>query len=278
MKEIIIKTQEELDKLPDGYDEYTEIHIHSSADVWLTITKTPENSKIYLWGSSHAVLWGSSHAELWGSSHAVLWGSSHAELWGSSHAELWGSSHAVLRGSSHAELWESSHAVLWESSHAVLSQNASAKIQDRTVVIEKLQHYATAICIEQKCTIKQKDKTATVIVCPRVLHDIKSFTEIYKENVTGKTMTLYKSVQPDNTDFYSGKIKYEGVVEAPDWNPDPATQCGGGLHLSPTPELTQRYNVGKILKCKVAIKDIAVYGHDITKVRCRNVEVLEEVK
>jgi len=238
MKTIIIKTQKELDKLLDGYDEYTEIHIKSSADIWLTIQKTPENSKIVLRGSSHAVLRGSSHAVLWGSSHAVLWG----------------------------------------SSHAVLSQNTSAKIQDKTVVIEKLQHYATAICIEQKCTIKQKDDTANVIVCPRVLHDIKSFTEIYKENVTGKTMILYKSVQDNYTDFYSGKIKYEGIVEAPDWNPDPAIQCGGGLHLSPTPELTQRYNVGKVLKCEVAIKDIVVYGHDITKVRCRKVKVLEEVK
>ena len=254
MKTIEIRTQKELDGLPDGYKEYTEIHIKSSADVWLTITKTPENSKIVLWGSSHAVLWGSSHAELWESSHAVL------------------------RGSSHAVLWGSSHAVLWGSSHAVLSQNTSAKIQDKTVVIEKLQHHATAICIEQKCTIKQKDDTATVIVCPRVLHDIKSFTEIYKENVTGKIMILYKSVQPDNTDFYSGKIKYEGIAEAPDWNPDPEIQCGGGLHLSPTPELTQRYNVGKVLKCEVAIKDIVVYGHDITKVRCRKVKVLEEVK
>jgi hypothetical protein len=312
MKEIIIKTQKELDALPDGYKNYQEIYINSDPNIWLQISKTPQNAKIVLRESSHAelresshavlresshaVLWESSHAELWGSSHAVLWGSSHAVLRGSSHAVLRESSHAVLResshavlwGSSHAELWgsshavlrESSHAVLRESSHAVLRGNSSAKSQDKTVVIDKLLEQATLICIDKKCAVREKEATANIIISPPVTYNIKSFCDIYSNNMESKKeIILYKSVRPDNDkDFYTNSIKYDGVVECPDFDPDTERQCGGGLHLSPTPELALSYNQGKVLKCSVNVKDIVVYGLDITKVRCRKVTVLGEYK
>ena len=88
---------------------------------------------------------------------------------------------------------------------------------------------------------------------------------------------LYKSVQDDHTDFYTGKIKYEGTVECPDWDPDCNRKCGGGLHLSPIPEAALRYNQGKVLKCLVHPDNLVVYATDISKVRCRLVEVVWEV-
>jgi hypothetical protein len=88
-------------------------------------------------------------------------------------------------------------------------------------------------------------------------------------------VTLYKSVHPDTLcDFHTGWIKYAGVVTCPDFDPDPTRQCGGGLHLSPTPAAALRYNKGTLLVCKVNIDDIVVYGPDITKVRCRKVKVI----
>jgi hypothetical protein len=93
-----------------------------------------------------------------------------------------------------------------------------------------------------------------------------------------KEIILYKSVRPDNhKDFYTNTIKYEGEVICPDFDPDKTIQCGNGFHLSPTPEMAQFYNNdGTVLKCVVAIKDIVVYGLDITKVRCKKVTVLGE--
>jgi len=279
MEEIIITTQKELDALPESYNQYQEIYINSDPAVWLKIVKTPQKAKIILWGSSHAVLWGSSHAVLWGSSHAVLWGSSHAELRESSHAVLWGSSHAVLRESSHAVLWESSHAVLWESSHAELRGNSSAKTQDQTSTIDKLLEQATLICIDKKCKVLKKDRSANIIISPRVTYNIKSFCDIYADNMDSKKeIILYKSVRPDNQkDFYTNSIKYTGTVECPDFDKDETRQCGGGLHLSPTPDLALSYNNGTVLKCRVAVKDIVVYGYDIAKVRCKKVTVIGEV-
>jgi len=93
-----------------------------------------------------------------------------------------------------------------------------------------------------------------------------------------KPLTLYKSVKEDGCDHYTGKIKYEGVVECPDFDPDPTRQCGGGLHLSPTPYDALRYHDGKVLECRVDRKDIVVYATDVTKVRCRKVTVVGEWK
>jgi hypothetical protein len=157
--------------------------------------------------------------------------------------------------------------------NAVISQ-----VRSKSVIIERLSDYATVICIDEKCTIKKQAKTASVIVCPRVLYDIKLFADIYKDNLVGKNkITLYKSVNPGTLcDFYTGKIKYEGTVTCPDFDPNPERECGDGLHLSPTPEMALRYNEGKVLKCEVALKDIVVYGHNIDKVRCRKVKVIGE--
>lgn len=62
----------------------------------------------------------------------------------------------------------------------------------------------------------------------------------------------------------------------PDWDEDPARQCGGGLHLSPSPSLALSYNTGKVLECEVDPDDVVIYGADITKVRCRKVTVIGE--
>ena len=153
--------------------------------------------------------------------------------------------------------------------------NASVKVQNARVVIERITQQAVAICLEQ-CTVKEKDDTAQVIVCPRVLYDKETFLDIYRDQVEGDHVTLYKSVDPDTLcDFYTGKIKYEGTVTCSDFDPDNDRECGGGLHLSPSPDLALSYNRGKVLRCKVHKDDFVVYPHNIDKVRCKKVVVLE---
>ncbi len=238
------------------------------------------SSHAVLWGSSHAVLRESSHAELYGSSHAELYGSSHAVLWELSHAELYGSSHAELRELSHAELYGSSHAVLRESSHAELWESSRGECKSNYVCIDRLGHNAILIYHDKKPTIKEKDATAQVICQPLFKHNKKSFMGIYQKSLDKDGyIILYKVVNPKyNTDFYSGKIKYEGVVNCPDWNPNKNIQCGHGLHLSPTPALALSYHQGIVKKCRVKVKDFVVYPDDITKVRCKRVEVLGAVE
>ena len=93
--------------------------------------------------------------------------------------------------------------------------------------------------------------------------------------VDGK-IRLFKSVKPETlTDNHTGKIKYEGTVECPDFDPNPDRECGGGLHLSPTPEKALNFHKGTVLECEVALEDIVVYAPDTSsKVRCRKVTVI----
>jgi len=145
-------------------------------------------------------------------------------------------------------------------------------------IIEKLKQYSVAISVGFSLSIKEKDKTATLIRIEKAKHTIESFLDFYELTPTkAGFITLYKSVNPKtNCDFYTGKIKYKGTVGCPDWNPDENIQCGNGLHLSATPEDALRYNKGKIIKCRVNIKDIVFYPYDISKVRCKEVKVLKE--
>ena len=152
-------------------------------------------------------------------------------------------------------------------------ENATLKIKSGGSTVGRLKHHCVLICVDCEINITEKDDTAHVVLTKTMSHDIKSFCDLYKGNTVGKKhIYLYKSVNTETgCDFFTGKIKYEGKVICPDFDPDSTRQCGGGLHLSPTPELALSYNKGKVLKCKVALKDIVVYPTDITKVRCREV-------
>ena len=137
-------------------------------------------------------------------------------------------------------------------------------------------HSVTVICQDCKPSIKRHGTGVTVVRTKTFQHSVASFCEMYGNG--SKPLTLYKSVKEDGCDHRTGKIKYEGIVECPDWDPDPKRQCGGGLHLSPTPEDALRYCNGTVLECRVARKDIVVFPTDVTKVRCRKVTVIGEWK
>jgi len=223
------------------------------------------------------------------------------EMWDKSHVKemknnaqidiMRGSSQVdIMKGNSQVkEMWECAQVgVMRESSHINMMkecsqvnaafENVCIKAFSPYVVISRLKHKSTLICQDCTVDVKEKDDTANIIVTKTMQHTKNTFLEIYRDNmIDDNHIMLYKSVNPDdNFDFYSGKIKYEGIVECPDWDDDMWIECGRGLHLSPTPELALYYNRGKVLKCKVNIKDFVVYPHNINKVRCKKVEVLGE--
>jgi len=245
MKTIIIKTQKEFDDLPDKFDEYTIIEIRASERI--TITKKRGNSRAELRENSSAVLRENSSAVLWENSSAALRENSSAVLWGNSSAVLWGNSLVKI----YSDL-----------------ANIKQALQESVVIV-------------QGCKPKLPKKIKHLIRTKNARTTKSEFLKIFKGQVKDGKITLYKSVDPKNDcDFYTGKIKYEvgKTVECPDWNPDKTMECGGGLHLSPTLKEALLYNKGKILKCAVDLKDFVVYAQNITKVRCRKVKVIEEVK
>jgi hypothetical protein len=164
--------------------------------------------------------------------------------------------------------------VAWESSRVEARENSV----NRIFSCSKLEshHHAIVTLQDFECDFVHKSDIP-VIKTKTFQHDLVSFLEIYPAK--RKIVVLYKSVNPENNcDFYTGQIKYEGTVICPNFDPNPERQCGSGLHLSPTPELARSYNNGKVLECHVHIDDIVIYGPDISKVRCRKVKVIGEVK
>jgi hypothetical protein len=190
-------------------------------------------------------------------SSVVAWENSSAEARGNSSVEAWGNSSVVA--------WENSSSRIWSPGVKIESaKNQSVIIFENGLKPKKIPGQGKGVQIVKRKAFVQKP------------HTIKDFVEIYKKNlVDAENIVLFKSVNPKTgCDFHSGTVKYEGVVDCPDFDPSPSRECGGGLHLSPTKGLATSYNQGKLLKCKVKLSDIVVYGPNITKVRCRRVEVL----
>lgn len=53
MKTIVVKTQAEWDALPKAFSEWTEIEIHSSADILIEIRTNPDSSNVTAYDSSN---------------------------------------------------------------------------------------------------------------------------------------------------------------------------------------------------------------------------------
>ena len=157
-----------------------------------------------------------------------------------------------------------------------VSGNATIRVFSDAATIEAALMFAVIIMVGCVCKIMKRAKTASVIKNKIATYTKANFLQLYEPDKKGN-VTLYKSVNPETgCDFYSGEIKYEGTVTCPDWDGDKKRQCGGGLHLSPLPEMALKYNEGKILKCKVHKNNFVVYPNDISKVRCKEVTVIGE--
>ena len=150
------------------------------------------------------------------------------------------------------------------------------------VIVKAIKDWAIITLEEKthKITLPKKSKNSRIIKRKQTQYNADSFAEIEMlERPSKDSVILYKSVNPENNcDFQTGKIKYEGIVTCPDWDGNVEKECGNGLHLSPTPQLALSYHQGKLLKCEVKLKDIAVYSKNLTKVRCKKVKVLGEYK
>jgi hypothetical protein len=140
--------------------------------------------------------------------------------------------------------------------------------------------FAIIISINCKVKFKKRNKTVsfTEIKTKRTVFSNSMFCDTLEKVKEG--YVLYKSVNPKNgCDYQTGKIKYEGTVTCPDWDPNVSRECGGGLHLSPTKAMALSYHNGKVLRCAVKPQDFIIYqAGNFTKVRCKKVTVIGEAE
>jgi len=162
--------------------------------------------------------------------------------------------------------------------------NAQLTINSTDVIIQTAKQNSILICYKLP-KIKYKQKTVKIIKTKKVVetYSINYFIDKWNVEKENNYLILYKSVNPkNNTDFYTGGVKYDigKTVIAPDWDSKYTGECGKGLHLSPTPFMALQFNNGKVLKCRVKKSDCRMIKNPTypTKIRCKQVEVIEEVK
>ena len=273
MKEIIIKTQEQYDKLPKSFKNETQINI--IGDVGAIGHK--ENAIYSVYGNAMIKsVYGNAMIKSVSDNATINSVYDNATI----NSVSGNATINSVSGNATIKYVSGNATIKYVSGNATInsvSGNATIKIYSSSVNINRLLMQSIAICIDCHPTIKDIDITATAINKTTAKYTKEDFINIYNDNmIDDNHILLYKSVNENHFDFLTGKIKYTGMVECPDWDDNIERQRGGGLHLSPTPEMALQYNNGQILKCKVHINDFIVCPHDITKVRCKRVEVIEE--
>ena len=176
-------------------------------------------------GQENAVARGSSHVEAWESSHVEAWESSHVVAWESSHVVAWGSSHVVARGSSHV---------------------VASKLNSVTIFGKKVQATGgVQIHIPENFTARE-------------------WCTYYGAQIKRGIVILFKGLDDD---YSTHKARSRGLIykpstkpTAPDWDGGKA-ECGGGIHLSPTPRHTFEFNnaAKKFMAFPVKLSQIKPY-------------------
>ena len=281
MTETTVVNQVELDAaLTSGTSA---IYIDSPAGVWLTLTASGSSrvvardssrvvargsSRVVARDSSRVVAWDSSSVEAWGSSSVVArdsssveaWGSSSVEAWGSSRVEAWGSSSVVARGSSRVEAWGSSRVEAWGSSRVEAGTHVAVHLHSQRVTL-------TGGVVIDMTTIDHTDPATWAGLHGATI----SRGSIVLFKATDETLTAGQAYTPVT-------YKIGETITAADWRDD--NQCGGGLHLSPSPSCARQYrpDAKRYVAVRVKLADLRpISDGGAPKVKVRSCEVLHEV-
>ena len=215
MREIIIKTQKQFDKLPKSFKEYTAIYIKSKETI--VVNKAWENSSVVASGNSSVeasgnssvvasgnssvvasgnssvVAWGNSSVEAWENSSVVASGNSSVVASGNSSVVAWGNSSVEASGNSSVVAWGNSSVVAWGNSSVVAWGNSSVHLYSDYATILL---FGFSVCWDLvKGKVQKKSKTATIIT-PKYKKGTSGWLE--REGIEDKEkVIIYKKVSKD---------------------------------------------------------------------------------
>ena len=258
LKEILVKTQKELDSIP--LDFKGRIYINFGTTIDPAIIK---NKCVTALGNSSIKALENSSIKALENSSVVAWGNSSVLARGNSSVIAWEKSSVVARENSSVEARENSSVEAWENSSVEASGNSQ--------IVDK----------SYKCTIKITGN-ARIVHMPKTAEDYCVFYNLDHNKNTGK---FYKCVHKINGKYFSDKDnKFEyaiGQIIVPDYfDNDTNEDCGHGIHAA---YLDWAIDYGKdwkdlaILEVEANLNDIIIPVNYPGKVRCKEVKVLREV-
>ena len=188
MKQIFITTQAEYNKLPDRFDEYTEVIIRDTKE-WVVVRKT----------------WGNATVRAWGNATVRASGNATVEAWGNATVRAWGN--ATVEASGQTCIWAfSDQCTVFLFFFSVCFKIAKAKITKKSktaTIIEPKRKAGTGGWCEAEAVENKKE----LILYKRVSKDFKTQEGKERETLWAiGSMVEHKSWKPKESECGDGKF------------------------------------------------------------------------
>lgn len=317
LKEITVKTQEELDAIPDDFkgqiyiESNSVIHINKKYH-WYVVTlgnsnvKALGNSNVKALGHSHIEALGNSHIEAWENSSIKAKKNSVIEAWENSHVKALENSSVVAKGNSyvmalghssiealgysHIEAWENSHIKAWENSSVVAWENSIVEARGNSNIEARdnshIKATANAQVVDRHNKVYGKiqiNGNARIVYIPK---NINEFMDFYDIKHTKTRAIFYKAVHRTTRkdvfkSDYNPRFKYVvGETKKEKCDIDTTCDCSYGIHISHLDyalDFGSNWNDLAIIECETKISDIVMPENTADKVRTSEIKVLREI-
>jgi len=269
LKEITVKTQEELDSIPDDFKGRIYIdggtpfaRIYVTKKYYFSVVAR-ENSSVEARGNSSVEAWENSSVEAWENSSVVARENSSVVARENSSV--------VARGNSSVVAWENSSVVARENSSVEAWENSSVVARGNTQIVDMLQGAKIKI-----------SGNSRIVYMPKNIYEFMDFYGIKHTKTKAK---FFKAVHKDGDDCfvsdYDRRFHYEiGKTYKSLCDPNTNRDCSNGLHIA---HLDWALRFGSdwkdiaILEVETKIEDIVLPKLSEGKVRTKQLKVLREV-
>lgn len=132
MSTILIKTQDQLDSLPNSFDSYTVIRIESIKTI--RISKSYVNALVAVYNNVSVEAYGNASVEAYGGSSVVAYGNASVEAYGNTYVEAYDNARVNVYDNSCVKAYGGSSVVAYQIARVRIYDNASVIAYDKTSV------------------------------------------------------------------------------------------------------------------------------------------------
>ncbi len=267
-----VRTQAELDAAL-GDTSVTAVLIDSTRGVWLSITGTAQKRAS---GSATVRASGSATVEASGSATVEASGSATVEAYDSATVEAYDS--ATVRASGSATVRAYGSATVRAYGSATVRASGSATVEAYGSATVRAGSHVAVHLHSAQATISGG---VIIDITELDLTDPATWIGYTGANIDDGRVTLYKATGDDLTmgEEYGHPTTYTVGADlvCVDWRDD--NECGGGLHLSPTPGQASDYHLSatRWLRCTADVADVRPIPGGTAKCKVRALRVEAEV-
>ena len=297
LDEIIVKSQKELDDIPEDFEGiiYIEFGTYWNRAIvnkkYIGSVVARENSSVVARGHSSVEAWENSSVVARGHSSVVARENSSVEAWENSSVEARENSSVVARGHSSVEAWENSSVEARGHSSVVARENSSVEARENSSV-EARENSSVEAGGNSQVVDRQDESQENVriqisgnarkVYMPK---NIEEFMNFYGIKHTKTKAIFYKAIRKDEEGIYRSDYRSNftykiGEKKQEECDTDIYDNCSYGIHIA---HLNWALQFGDdwedlaILEVETKISNIVMPENTNGKVRTSEIKVLREV-